>query len=114
MRVLVVGAGRTGARVIRQLKKNPELEIIVVDPRAEPFAVEQGLIASVDIHEAFTPLTVDYVLEKARPELVLLAMATEDLGLGDAPGMDILAEALRQEVSSASTVPMIEVARFGR
>jgi hypothetical protein len=113
MRVLVVGAGRTGARVIRQLHKNPDIEIITADPRGDSYAVETGLIEAVDISEAFTPLTVDYVLEKAKPDLVLLAMATEDLGLGTAPGIDVLAEALRKEMASASDIPLIEVARYG-
>jgi dihydrodipicolinate reductase len=111
VRVLVVGAGRTGAGVIRQLRKNPNIEIITADPRPDSYAVEAGLIHAVDIAEAFTPLTVDYVLEKANPDLILLAMTTEDLGLGNAPGVDILAEALRLEVASASQIPLIEVAR---
>jgi dihydrodipicolinate reductase len=113
MRVLVIGAGRTGARVIKQLQKNPKIEIITADPRSDSFAVQQGIIQSVDILEGFTPLTEDYVLEQAKPDLVLLAMSTEDLGLGEAPGIDILVDALRQELASTSEVPMIEIARYG-
>jgi hypothetical protein len=113
VKVLVVGAGRTGTRVIRQLRKNPEIEIITADPREDPFAVETGVIKAVDIREGFTPLTADYVLEQANPDLILLATATEDLGLGVAPGIDILAEALREELASASDVPLIQVARYG-
>lgn len=113
MRILVVGAGRTGARVIQQLQKNPNIEIITADPRPDTYAVTEGLIESVDILEGFTPLTVDYVLEKSRPDLILLSTATEDLGLGDAPGIDILADALRTEVASATDIPMIAVARYG-
>lgn len=112
MRVLVVGAGRTGARVIRQLRKNPDIEIITADPHVEAYAVETGLIDAVDIPEGFTPLTVDYVLDKAKPDLILLAMATEDLGLGTAPGIDVLAGALRKEMASATDIPLIEVARY--
>ncbi|HSM71826.1 MAG TPA: hypothetical protein VK851_09795 [Anaerolineales bacterium] len=111
MRILVVGAGRTGARVIRQLKKNSNIEIITVDPHPDSYAVEEGLIEAVDIREAFTPLTMNYVLEQAKPELILLAVATEDLGMGNAPGMDILADALREELASASEIPVVEVAR---
>lgn len=113
MRILVVGAGRTGARVIQQLQKNPNIEIITADPRPDTYAVQEGLIEAVDILEGFTPLTVEFVLEKARPDLILLSTTTEDLGLGDAPGIDILADALRTEVASATDVPMIEVARYG-
>jgi len=113
MKVLVVGAGRTGARVIRQLQKNPEIEIITADPQEDAYTVRKGLIEAVDIRESFTPLTVDYVLEKAKPDLILLATATEDLGLGNAPGIDILAESLRTELAFASDIPLIEVDRYG-
>lgn len=113
MRILVIGAGRTGARVIKQLRKNPGIVIIIADPRKELFAVEQGIIDSVDIREALTPLTLEHVLKKSEPDLVILAMPTEDLGLGTAPGVDILAEALREELASLSRVPVIEVARIG-
>jgi hypothetical protein len=41
-------------------------------------------------------------------------MPTEDMGLGAPPGMDILAEALREELAALSRVPIIEVARGGR
>jgi N-acetyl-gamma-glutamylphosphate reductase len=111
MRVLVIGAGRTGAKVIRQLRKNPEIEIIIADPRQELYAVEQGIIDKVDIREALTPLTLEHVLGRSHPDLVLLAMPAEDMGLGKAAGMDILAEALREELAALARVPVIEVAR---
>lgn len=114
MRILVIGAGRTGAKVLKQLKKNPAIEIITADPRQEHYAVEEGIIDKVDIFETLTPLTLETVLEQARPDLVLLAMATEDMGLGKAPGMEILADALREEISALSRVPVIEVVRVRR
>ena len=66
MKILVVGTGRTGARVIRQLKKNPDIEFVTVDPRPDSVAVAESLIEAVDIQEGFTPLTVNYVLEQAK------------------------------------------------
>ncbi|BCR06243.1 hypothetical protein DESUT3_33120 [Desulfuromonas versatilis] len=114
MRVLIIGAGRTGAKVIQQLQKNPDIVILTADPRKELFAVEQGIIEKVDIREALTPLTLAHVLEKTTPDLVLLAMPTEDMGLGRAPGMDILAGALREELAALAKVPVIEVARAVR
>jgi len=113
MRVLVVGAGRIGARVLQQLEKNEALTVITLDPGAEPYAVQKGIIERVDIKEAFTPLTLEYVLEQARPDLVLITMTTEDMGLGRAPGLDILAGALKEEVARLAEVPVIEVARTG-
>ena len=113
MRVLVIGAGRAGTRVLRQLKKNPDITIVTTDPRENPFAVQEGIIQSVDYIESVTPLNLEYLLSKAQPDLVLLATTTEDFGLGEAPGLDMLADALREELVSISEVPLIEVARTG-
>ncbi|MGW8319553.1 MAG: hypothetical protein ACWGPS_09930 [Candidatus Promineifilaceae bacterium] len=113
MRILVAGAGRAGARVLRQLKKNPALTVLTLDGRPQPFAVREGIIAQIDIPETLTPLTLPYVLEQAQPDLILLTTSTEDLGLGQAPGMDVLADSLREELSAISEVPLIEVARTG-
>jgi len=114
MRVLVIGAGRTGARVIQQLKKNPKIKIVTADPREEIYAVDEGIIASVDIEEMLTPLNLEQVFAEAGPDLVLMAMPTEDMGLGQAPGTDILADALREEIAAIADVPVIEVARIAR
>ena len=110
-RVLVVGAGRTGAKVLRQLQKNPRLSVITLDPRPNPFALEQGLIEQVDIVEALTPLTLEHIIAQAMPDLILLTTTTEDLGLGTAAGLDILADALREELAAVATVPLIQVSR---
>ncbi len=114
MRVLVVGAGRIGAKVIRQLQKNPAIELVVADPRSKLFAVDEGIIEKVDIQEVITPLTLEKILEAARPDLVLITLQAEDMGLGKTPGVDILAETLHQEIAALSPVPVIEVARTSR
>ncbi len=111
MVVLVIGAGRTGAGVLRQLKKNPSITVRTLDPRERPFAVTEGIIDAVDYREVLTPFSLEFVLSQARPDLVLLASATEDMGLGTAPGMDVLAGALRDELASIAGVPMIQVVR---
>lgn len=114
MRILVIGAGRIGCRVIEQLKKNPEITIITADPREELYAVAQGTIDAVDFREPLSPMTIDSLVEKARPAMVLLAMPTEEMGLGKAPGVDILADALREEIAAIADIPVIEVSRSGR
>lgn len=111
MRILVIGAGATGTAVIKQLRKNPELTIITADPRPNPEAVRQGVITNVDIREPLTPFNLDAILEQAQPDLVLLTRAPEDLGLGDAPGMDLFSESLGIELEAISSVPLIRVAR---
>jgi hypothetical protein len=111
MRILVIGAGRTGAQVLRQLQKNPELTAIVVDPHERPYAVEQGIISGVDYRESLTPLTLDYLMQKSRPDLVLLTRAPADLGVGSVLGLDMLAESLQDELVTLSDVPMIVVSQ---
>jgi hypothetical protein len=111
MRVLVIGAGQTGAQVIRQLRKDPQIEIFTADPRPEPKAVRDGLVEKVDITGVISPLTLEDVLERTGAQLVFMAMAAEEMALGTAPGVDILADALLDELASISEVPMIQVAR---
>ncbi len=53
-------------------------------------------------------------MQQARPDLVLLAMQPEDMGLGKVAGIDILAEALREEIAALANVPVVEVARIAR
>ena len=114
MRVLVVGAGRIGAKVIKQLQKNPAIDIVTADPRPRHVAVEEGVIEAVDIRQNITPLTIEAILRAARPDLVLITMQPEDMGLGRTPGVDILAESLHAEIAAISPVPVIEVARTSR
>jgi nucleoside-diphosphate-sugar epimerase len=111
MRILVIGAGHTGARVVRELQKNPALTVLVADAQEEPYAVEEGIIEAVDYRESFTPFTLDSLLAQAQPDLVLLTRAPRDLGLGTAPGMDLFADSLRDELVTMSKVPMIQVAQ---
>lgn len=109
MVVLVIGAGQTGAHVLRQLQKNPRLKVVTADPREDAFAVTEGIIPAVDILETVTPLTLDHVIDLARPDLVLFTTGNLDLGPGAAAGMDILAGALREEIAAIAKVPVIRV-----
>ncbi len=109
MRILVIGAGNNGARVIKQLRKNPQLTIVTADPRPNPAAVRQGVIKSVDICEPLTPFNLDKILAQAQPDLVLMTRTPEDLGLGDAPGMGLFSESLGIELESISMVPLIHI-----
>ena len=111
MRVLVVGAGPAGAATIRQLRKNPQIEISTVDASDEPYAVKHGVIDRVDYSESLTPLNLDHVVAQAKPDLVLWTLATEDLALGPTPGAEVLGQALRGEIAAIAEVPVIHVAR---
>lgn len=112
MRVLVIGAGEVGARVLRQLQKNTRLEIFTVDPRKNPPAVQEGVVDSVDFSQSLTSRSLQSVIDEVQPDLVLVTTAAEDLGFGRAPGIEVLVESLRDELASASKVPVIAVSRL--
>lgn len=112
MKVLVCGAGENGTNVIRQLRKNNNIEIVTLDPRENPFALAEGIVEKIDVEEALTPLTLDFVINKVKPDLILITTETEDMGLGHVTGMDMLSSSLRDELTSISPVPLIQVARL--
>ncbi len=111
MRVLVVGVGRVGAHVLKQLRKNPELTVLTVDPREEPFAVKEGIIPFVDYEAELTPMGLEPIIEVVGPDLVLVTTSPEDIGRSGIPGLEILVEALRGELEATSKVPIIAVDR---
>ena len=112
-RLLVVGAGRVGAKVLLQLKKNPTLIVYTVDPRETPFAVEEGIIDSVDYQRELTPKDLEPVIEEVEPDIVLVTTSGDDIGRSSIPGPEVLVEALRQELEATSKVPIIAVSRTG-
>lgn len=113
MRVLVVGAGKIGARVLLQLKKNPEITVMTIDPRETPYAVEEGVIPSVDYRSDLTPRDLKPILEEAKPDLVLVTTSREDIGRTGIPGLEILVESLQGELEAMANVPIIAVSRSG-
>ncbi len=114
MRVLVVGAGQIGGRVVVQLRKNAGIEVITLDPREAPPAVQAGIIGRVD-HRV--PLEIgelkDVILEVA-PDLVLLTTSAVDLGTTGSSGLDLFLDALNQELEASARVPVVAVARVFR
>lgn len=85
MKVLVIGAGRLGAQVISQLRKNKRITVITADAHDEPEAVKRGIIEKVDLHIHVTPLNAAEIVEKIKPDLVLLARTVDDWEEGDVP-----------------------------
>lgn len=111
LNVLVVGAGRIGARVLLQLRKNSSLTVVTVDPREEPFSVEEGIIASVDYHSELTPANLEPIIKEVSPDLVLVTTSRDDIGRSGVPGLPVLVEALIQELEATANVPIIAVSR---
>ncbi len=107
MRIWVIGAGKIGTATLRQLKKNPDLQIVVSDPSATPDAVQQGVIERVDIVENVTSINVNTLARRVRPDLILLSPAANDRGVGSVEGGQALTEALNYEIASNSECPVV-------
>lgn len=113
MRVMVVGAGELGGRVIKQLKKNPSIVVIVADYRERPTAVEQGIIEKVDVLEHVTPMNVTELVEESKPDIILLARKAKDWGHGDTVMATQFISGLERQLSKFH-IPVIPVSSYVR
>ena len=111
MKILIVGAGVVGARVIKQLRRNPSIEIRVVDSRETPYSVQEGIIETVDYQVELRPIELEQVIREVKPDIVLVTTSPQDISRSSIPGLEILVEALRIELESTSKVPIIAVSR---
>ena len=109
--ILVIGAGKVGAKVLLQLKKNPKIEVKTVDSREIPFAVEEGIIESVDYIAEITAIELKPLIESIAPDIVLVTTSREDISRSNVPGLEILVDSLRQELELTVDVPIIAVNR---
>ena len=109
--ILVIGAGKAGAKVLLQLKKNLKLEVITVDSRETPFSVNEGIIDSVDYIADLTPIELKPLIERIAPDIVLVTTSREDISRSNVPGLEILVDTLRQELEYTADVPIIAVNR---
>ena len=97
--------------MLKQLRKNPDLTVVTVDPREKPFAVAEGVIPFVDYDAELTPMELEPVIEAVKPDLVLVTTSGEDIGRSGIPGLEVLVEALWGELESTAKVPVIAVDR---
>lgn len=109
--ILVIGAGKVGAKVLLQLKKNPKLYVSTVDSREVPFAVEEGIIDYVNYIVELTPIELKPLIERIDPDIVLVTTSREDISRSNVPGLEILVDSLRQEIELTVDVPIIAVNR---
>lgn len=107
MRVWLIGAGNIGSVALRQLQKSSSVEIFVSDPSDQPEAVRDGLIEQVDLVENITPVNVNEIARRVRPDLILLSPGIGEQGFGAIEGSKALSEALNYEIIIASEYPCL-------
>lgn len=111
MRIWVIGAGRMGSSVLRQLQKNRALEIVVSDTQANPKAVQDGVLEQVDFVERVTPLNINEVAKRIHPDLILIATGSGMHSYANLSGGVAMADALNYEIATASTYPCLVISR---
>ncbi|MEM7134688.1 MAG: hypothetical protein AAF702_50970 [Chloroflexota bacterium] len=111
MRIWLIGAGRAGTSVLNQFKKNPDIEVIVSDPQEQPKAVQDGILDKVDIVERITPVNINQVAKRIRPDLILISTGAGSHSFGNVTGGVALSEALNYEISTSSDYPCLVVSR---
>ncbi len=72
MRIWLIGADQAGSEALRQLKKNPAVTVVVSDAADRPKAVSDGVIARVDMVENVTPVNINQLARRVRPDLILI------------------------------------------
>ena len=111
MRVWLIGAGRAGSSVLKQLWKNLDIDVIVSDPHADPQAVKDGLIDSVNFVERITPMNINQIAQQIRPDLILIATGSGRKGYGNVEGSAALADAINYETAASSDCPCLIISR---
>lgn len=114
MKALVIGAGELGIRVIKQLRKSSEIEIIVADYREDCLAVQQGVIDHVDIMEHLTPLNIGDCCEDAKPDIIFLCREASDWGHHDTVMATQFVSGMERELSvyHIPVIPVSSLVRF--
>ncbi len=107
MRVWLIGAGNIGSVALRQLQKNSAVEIFVSDPTDRPEAVRTGLIERIDLVANITPVNINEVARRVRPDMILLSPGIGEQGFGAIEGSKALSDALNYETIIASEYPCL-------
>jgi hypothetical protein len=102
MRIWLIGADQSGCNVLRQLRKNPEIEVIVSDATERPKAVAERLISRVDYVENVTSVNINQLARRVRPDLILIDRGAAQRVLGRGAGGVAFVEALQEEMVAAS------------
>ena len=107
MRIWLIGADAAGTTALRQLKKNPDIQVIVSDALPRPPAVEQRVIAQVDYVESVTPLNITQLARRIRPDLILLDRSAIQRAFSRLSEGFTFAESIQNEIAAASETPCI-------
>jgi hypothetical protein len=105
MRIWLIGASRSGTEAIRQLQKSEQVDVIVSAPSPTPLAVREGVLRKVDYVETVTPVNVNKLAKRVRPDLIVVDSSASSYR--GASGGSELSQALTYEIAAASVLPCL-------
>jgi FlaA1/EpsC-like NDP-sugar epimerase len=109
MRIWLIGAGKAGTEALRQLRKNEEITVVVSATVADPTAVREQVLSKVDHIENVTPLNVNTLARRIRPDLILVDSTAQEGALGRVTGGAALSEAMTFELANVSEYPCVVI-----
>jgi FlaA1/EpsC-like NDP-sugar epimerase len=109
MRIWLIGAGQAGSEALRQFQKNPGIEIFVTDMIDRPKAVTDRIIDKLDAVENVTPMNVNTLARRIRPDLILIDSSALKRNLTQLSGGMVYAEALQNEIAATADYPCIVI-----
>lgn len=107
MRIWLIGAEQAGCNAIAQLRKNANVEVVVSSAADMPKAVKDGVIRKVDYVEYVTPMNINTLARRVRPDLILLDSSADKRSVSHVAGGVAFTEALHQEIAAASDYPCL-------
>lgn len=107
MKVWLIGADSAGSSALRQLRKNGSIEVVVSDSTDRPKAVSDRIIERVDYVESVTPMNINQLARRIRPDLILVDRGALQRAIGKVSGGVAFAESLQEEMAAASEAPCL-------
>lgn len=107
MRVWLIGADRHAIEALQQLKKNRNISVTISATSVTPRAVKDGIIDKVDFVETVTPLNINQLARRVRPDLILIDPTSGERSYGHVVGGMALSDALTYEIAASSEYPCL-------
>jgi FlaA1/EpsC-like NDP-sugar epimerase len=107
MRIWLIGADQAGSEALQQLQKNPSITVIVSDASERPKAVSDRVIAKVDMVENVTPMNINQLARRIRPDLILIDAGAANRAMRGVSGGQFFAQALQSEIAAISEFPCL-------
>ena len=107
MRIWMIGADKLAIEALYQLRKRRNADVTISATSETPLALREGLIDKVDYIETVTPLNINQLARRIRPDLILIDPTSGERSYGHVVGGMALSDALTYEIATSSDYPCL-------